>query len=183
VDPLAVESIDTPSAVETTDIPSVGNSFRSSGGSGHRDEQAERDNEDFKADMAEMRGGLQQLLESGDRPERQAQIARLIARADGQTADADELVQAGSGQAPDRAFRLAAGHSVLADDIGDAGVEAKDEVKGIWKNVKDWMHKAGLKLWALISRLVKVKEWSISGTVGTDVLGFAQASISVTFGP
>ena len=132
--------------------------------------------------MAEMRGGLRQLLESEDRPERQVQIARLIARTDGQMTDADELLQAGSGQVPDRAFRLAAGHAVLADDIEDTGVEAKDEVKGIWKKVKDWMHKAGLKLWALISRLVKVKEWSISGTVGTGVLGLAQANISVTFG-
>ena len=37
-------------------------------------------------------------------------------------------------------------------------------------------------LWNIIARLVRVKEWTVGGQVGTGVLGIAQASISVTFG-
>jgi DNA-binding transcriptional MerR regulator len=138
--------------------------------------------------MDEVRSGLRRLLETEDRPERQEQIKRLIAQTGTQMDDADELLRAGSGQPPDRAFRLAAGQTALTGDVEDAQQDAEDEQEAedgkesIWDKIKRWLKRAGRKLWAMISRLVTVKEWSLTGTAGTSVLGLAQASISVTFG-
>jgi hypothetical protein len=36
--------------------------------------------------------------------------------------------------------------------------------------------------WAFISRLITPTTWTVSGTAGTGVFGFASASLSVTFG-
>lgn len=178
------------------DIPPIGDSVRvpsgagsgGSSGSGHSNDQARRDNEDFKDAMAKISGGLRQLLEGEDRPGRRDQITSLIAQADTQVADADELLQAGPGQPPDLAFRLAAGHAALADDVEDAQAEAEEDEEAaedkesIWARIRRWLGRAGRKLWTMISRLVTVREWSLTGTVGTSVLGLAGASISVTFG-
>ena len=48
--------------------------------------------------------------------------------------------------------------------------------------VKRWLRRAGKKLWARISRPARVKEWTLTGKVGFPLLGFAEASISMTFG-
>jgi len=175
----AAESVKSPAAADAVNIPSAADSHGSSGGS---NDQTTRDNQDFKAAMAGVRDGLRQLLETEERPEWRERISRLISQADTQTADADELLQAGTGQPPDRAFRLAAGHTALADDVEDAQAEAEDDKESIWDKIKRWLRKAGRKLWAMISRLVTVKEWTLTGTAGGSVLGLAQASISVTFG-
>jgi hypothetical protein len=169
------------SAAESANALSAADSLGSSGGGDGSDEQARRDYEDFRAAMAEIRGGLQQLLETEHRPGQREQIARLLARADVQTVDADEVLQAGPGQPPDGSFRLVTGHSTLVDDAGDAETAAQDKDKSLWQQIRDWLKKAGRKLWDMISRLLKVKEWSITGTAGTGLLGLAQASISVTF--
>jgi hypothetical protein len=132
--------------------------------------------------MAKIRAELQQVLAAVNRLERREQITRLIARTDGQTTDADALLLAGAGQAPDRAFQVVAGQAAFADDIEDAEATAPDGEHTIWARIRHWLGRAGRKLWAMISRLVKVKEWSLTGTVGTGVLGLAEASISVTFG-
>jgi hypothetical protein len=132
--------------------------------------------------MAKIRGAMLQLLNGVHGRERRELLSSLIAQTDTQRADADEVLQAGPGQPPDGAFRLAAGHAALVDDVKNAQAEAEDKEEGIWEKIRKWLTTAGEKLWAMISRLVKVKEWSLTGTVGTGVLGFTQASISVTFG-
>ena len=178
---FAPQSANFPSRAQSAKVPSAADSLASSGGGGS-DEEARRDNEDFKAAMAKIRGALRQLVESEDQPERREQLMRLIAQTDVQTADADKVVQAGPGQSPDRAFRLAAGHAELADDIEDAQEAAAGDEESIWEKIRRWLRRAGRKLYALISRLLTIKEWSLTGTVGTGVLGLTQASISVTFG-
>jgi hypothetical protein len=55
--PLAAKSTKIPSVAETADIPSAADSLESSGSGGQQDEQAEQDNEDFRAAMDDMRGG------------------------------------------------------------------------------------------------------------------------------
>jgi hypothetical protein len=37
-------------------------------------------------------------------------------------------------------------------------------------------------LWSIIGHLVTVKEWTVTGQAGGGMLGFPQASVSVTFG-
>lgn len=41
----------------------------------------------------------------------------------------------------------------------------------------------GVFLWALISKYLRLKEWKVTGSVGTGFLGLADASIELTFGP
>ena len=174
-------------SAETTSVTDSVRAFSvtqlgSSGDGGNSDGQARRDAEDFKTNMAKIRGAIQQLLNGVHGRERRELLSSLIAQTDTQRADADEVLQAGPGQPPDGAFRLAAAHAALVDDVKNAQAEAEDKEEGIWEKIRKWLTTAGEKLWAMISRLVKVKEWSLTGTVGTGVLGFTQASISVTFG-
>jgi hypothetical protein len=115
-------------------------------------------------------------------PQFQEETARLSALVDEQKAGVEDLAKAGPGQAPGRAFQLMAGQTVLVDDVEDAETEAQGTGQSFWSRIKHWLGRAGKKLWAMISRLVKVKEWSLTGKVGTGVLGLAEASISVTFG-
>ena len=102
----------------------------SSGDGGNSDGQARRDAEDFKTNMAKIRGAIQQLLNGVHGRERRELLSSLIAQTDTQRADADEVLQAGPGQPPDRAFRLAAGHAALVDDVKNAQAEAEDKEEG-----------------------------------------------------
>jgi hypothetical protein len=49
----------------------------------------------------------------------------------------------------------------------------------VWEAVKRMLP----RLWALISQLLHVKEWTVSGQLKSDPFGFASASVTVTFGP
>lgn len=147
------------------------------------DARAIRDAKDYKAALGDAHADLEQLWQTENRPERREQIGRIIERIDAQTADVDEMVQAGTGQPPGGAFKAVAGQKVLVDDVENAAeAEADSGRQRFWDRIKFWLDRAGVKLWALISRLVTVKEWSLAGTVGTGVLGLGQVSISVTFG-
>jgi hypothetical protein len=64
--------------------------------------------------------------------------------------------------------------SVVAVQIGKVGT--------VFSSIKKALTKAWKRLWSLISHLTTVKEWSVSGQAGTGILGFAQATITVTFG-
>jgi hypothetical protein len=157
-------------AVGSAEIPSVTDSVRafsvtqlgSSGGGGNSDGQARRDAEDFKMTMAKIRDAIQELLNGVHGPERREQLSSVMAQTDTQSADADEVLHAGPGQPPDGAFRLAAGHAALVDDVKNAQAEAEDQEEGFWVKIRKWLTTAGEKLWAMISRLVKVKEWSLT---------------------
>ena len=111
----------------------------------------------------------------------QERIGRLIARVDAQKAGIEEMLAAGPRQEPGRAFELAAGQAALVDDV-DSQAAGQGAKKDLWKKIQGWLGTAGTKLWAMISHLARVKEWTLSGKVSTGLLGFAEASISVTFG-
>ena len=91
-----------------------------------------------------------------------------------------DLAARGPNQQPDLAFSATTQMTALQSDVKYARkrFSAVSTWTKIWENLK----RVVPRLWSLISHLVKVKEWSVTGQVGTGVFGFAQASISVTFG-
>jgi hypothetical protein len=93
---------------------------------------------------------------------------------------ARELVAQGPDQAPDLAFSATAQMTALRSDIRRA--RKRFSANSAWKKIWDMLKDLPKRLLSMISHLVKVKEWSLTGQVGTGVLGLAQASISVTFG-
>jgi hypothetical protein len=141
---------------------------------------ARQDAKEAKAAYEAVRTNLQELRENalGDLE----QIDGMIARVNTQIASIDEVLQAGAGQSPGGAFQLMAGQAALADDVEDAEESGQGSGQSFWARIKRWLGRAGRKLWSMISGLVRVKEWSLTGKMGTGVLGFAEASISVTFG-
>jgi hypothetical protein len=102
------------------------------------------------------------------------------------------LVEAGAGQAPDLAFSAVAQLSALDDDIAAAaaiatrGSAAKNAATGpaddAWASARTTLSHAGKRLWSLISHLVRVKQWSLSGHPAAGEVGLTPASIAVIFG-
>jgi hypothetical protein len=117
-----------------------------------------------------------------DAPEFREVADGLIALVEAQKVRVKELVKAGPGQPPGPAFELVAEQEALVDDVEDAEADAQGAGQSFWKKIKHWLSRAGGKLWVMIQRLTTVKEWSLTGKMGTGVLGLAEASISVTFG-
>jgi hypothetical protein len=74
----------------------------------------------------------------------------------------------------------------LSDPVArSAAVSAQGLTSGaaaILSGVKKALGRGWKRLWSLISHLLTVKEWSVSGQAGTGILGFASATIKVTFG-
>jgi hypothetical protein len=140
--------------------------------------------------LAQLTDTLQQQLDGGlDRPdleqtaalEEQVDLATQIVPEVDQLKDvARELVKRGLDQAPDLAFSATAQMTVLRTDVRRA--RKRFSANSAWKRIWDLLKGLPQRLLSLISHLVKVKEWSVTGQVGTGMLGLAQASISVTFG-
>jgi hypothetical protein len=184
-DLFATEATGVPSTPEGTDAPTTSQRLEfggSSGGGGSNQQQAQQDGVEFATAMAMVLTGLKRIEETLDRAEQRGQVERLLRRAEVLVADAEAVLQAGEEQAPDVAFRAMTGHEALTDGVQAVQAAAPGKEPSLWGSVQEWLGEAGKKLWAMISRLVKVKEWTITGTVGTGVFGFTGASISVTFG-
>jgi hypothetical protein len=143
-------------------------------------QEARRYAEEAIAAYGEVRGDLWRLRE--DLVELREEIDRLTASVDTQIAGVQEALGAGSGQSPGQALQLTAGQTALVDDVNDAEASAQGAGQSLWDRIRHWLGRAGRKLWAMIAHLVRVKEWTLTGTVGTGVLGLAEARISVTFG-
>jgi hypothetical protein len=86
----------------------------------------------------------------------------------------------GAGQDPDLASAAAAQSAALVSDVRDA--RRRFRANAAWKRLWDAVKRVAPQLWALITRLVRVKEWSVTGQLGAGALGFASAGITVTFG-
>jgi hypothetical protein len=95
------------------------------------------------------------------------------------------LVDAGPSQPPDLAFSAVAQFFALKSAVDNAP-SLKNIPAGIppvsWDWTKSAVERAWTRLWSLISHLTRVKEWSVSGSIGTGLSDMAQAQISVTFG-
>ena len=134
------------------------------------------------ADLVETLG--EQSSESVDgQPdlENQLVLAEQIAPQVGQLKGAaEELVAHGLDQTPDLAFSATAQMTALQNEVRYA--RKRYRANRAWAKIWGALKRIAPRLWSLISHLVKVKEWSVTGQVGTGVLGLAQASICVTFG-
>jgi hypothetical protein len=101
-----------------------------------------------------------------DAPEDQAKSLAVAATASWQAMDADiENLQ----EQVDTAAFLSKG-------------SARHQADTIMGSIKRALGTGWKHLWALISRILTVKEWSVTGTAGSGFLGFASATITVTFG-
>jgi hypothetical protein len=133
--------------------------------------------------LANLTDTLTQQAEAGDaRPEvkEQLDLAKQIAPEVSQVQNtAKEIYKRGPDQEPGLALAAAAEMSAAASDSKRARKRFPNKV---WQEIMDLLESAFPKLWSLISHLVKVKEWSVTGKVGTGPLGMLEASISVTFG-
>ena len=89
------------------------------------------------------------------------------------------LAQGGTGQDPRLAAVAAAQQAALASDVRDSRKRFRTAA---WSRIWQALKKVAPHLWALITRLTRVKEWSVTGQLGGGVLGLASAGITVTFG-
>ena len=64
----------------------------------------------------------------------------------------------------------------LKDTLGIVAHKLKKHLMPILK-------KLSAKLWQIISKMLTPKEWKISGTVGTGLLGLASVGLEITFEP
>jgi hypothetical protein len=120
------------------------------------------------------------LVESADLEEQAVLAERIMPEVRQLAGTARELVARGPDQKPDMAFSAAAQMTALGSEVRYA--RKRYTANMVWSKIWATLKRVAPRLWSLISHLVKVKEWSVTGQVGTGVLGLAQASISVTFG-
>jgi hypothetical protein len=90
----------------------------------------------------------------------------------------DELLRNGTNQSPGLGYATSQEAMVLDSGTEDAG---KRWPSAAWEKIKAAIKKALPWLWGMISKLVTIKEWTLTGTVG-GIPGLPEASVSVTFG-
>jgi hypothetical protein len=129
---------------------------------------------DLRAELSEMANRLPDVEEQRAQAEEIRQEVRDLR----ETVIA--LAGRGAGQDPSMASAAAAQAAAVASDTKYARRRFRDNPA--WKRLWQAVKQVAPHLWALISRLVRVKEWSVTGQLGTGVLGLASAGISVTFG-
>lgn len=93
----------------------------------------------------------------------------------------DELINNGTNQGPGVAYAAQQQATVIDTETTDASQRWPSSA---WEKIKAEVKKVLARLWSVISKLVTVKEWTLTGKVGTPGLlfGLAEASVSVTFG-
>jgi hypothetical protein len=91
----------------------------------------------------------------------------------------DELLRNGTNQGPGLSYAAQQQATVIDSETADA---SKRWPSSAWDKIKDEVKRVLARLWGMISKLVTVKEWTLSGKVGTGILGLAEACVSVTFG-
>ena len=58
----------------------------------------------------------------------------------------------------------------------------QNAVNWVRNHLIPWLQNLWSSVWGIIQTLITPKEWKLSGELGTGVLGFAKASIEITFG-
>jgi hypothetical protein len=80
-----------------------------------------------------------------------------------------ELAAGGVGQDPALPTAVAAQQAALVSDVRDARRCFGENVA--WQRIWRVLKKVAPHLWALITRVARIKEWSVTGQLGTGVLG------------
>lgn len=92
---------------------------------------------------------------------------------------ADEMLGTGADQGPDLAVAAIARATAVKSEVKSARRRWRSPAwDTVWSEAKVILS----RLWSVIWHLVKVKEWSVQGKVGNDLLGLASANVSITFG-
>lgn len=125
--------------------------------------------EAIRQESAEIRAMHAQALEQAERHKVGCQ--QLIALL-------DEMLQRGPGQGPDLGWQAASTAKALKEETRR---ERKKLPGRVWDRIWDELKRVLPRIWSMISHLLTVKEWTISGQAGT-VFGLAQVGISITFG-
>jgi hypothetical protein len=104
-------------------------------------------------------------------------LRELLVELDRLRASVDLLEAGGSGQGPSAAVAVAAHVEAIRADAETAHNRWKAGWTRVWEAVKRMLP----QLWVLISGLLHVKEWTVSGQLKSDSFGLASASVTVTF--
>jgi hypothetical protein len=113
---------------------------------------------------------LAQELQQAERHE--VEYQRLIALL-------DEILRRGPNQGPDLGCQAASKAKVLKEETRRA---RKKWPGRVWDRIWDKLKTVLPRIWSMISSLLTVKEWTISGQAGSTLFGLAQVGISITFG-
>jgi hypothetical protein len=105
---------------------------------------------------------------------------QLVPQVQRLTGTARAIVARGKDQEADLAFSATAQMMTLKSDLKYA--RKQYPTTRLWARIWATLKKALPRLWSIISHLVTVKEWSITGQAGIPVLNLVQTSISITFG-
>lgn len=115
--------------------------------------------------------------------------ARLTGASQRLAATLNALVEAGADQPPSLAFSAVAQLSALEHDISAIAAAAipadrfrPEDDAGMGQVLTATLQRVRMRLWSLISHLAKIKEWSLTGQLGTGSPGLSPESILVTFG-
>lgn len=136
--------------------------------------------QEFTREVQQLRAELREAatLQSGQEPQLES-AAQALSEVQQMRREVAEMLQRGAGQDPGLGFSAAAHVASARSNIK----YAKKRWPGrLWDAAWDTLRRMFPLLWSIIGNLVKVKEWTVGGQIGTGVLGIAQASISVTFG-
>jgi hypothetical protein len=105
-------------------------------------------------------------------------LGDLLVELDRLRESVDRLEAGGSEQGPSAAVAAAAQAEALRADAETGHNRWKAGWTHVWEAVKRMLP----QLWALISGLLHVKEWTVTGQLKSDPFGLLQASVTITFG-
>jgi hypothetical protein len=108
-------------------------------------------------------------------------VEQLLAAVQQERRLIDELLKNGTNQGPGLGYAASTQAAVIDTETADA---AERWPSSTWEKIMAAVKRVSRRLWSMISKLVTVKEWALSGKVGTPgpLLGLFEASVSVTFG-
>ena len=108
-------------------------------------------------------------------------VEQLLAAVQQERLLIDELLRNRTNQGPGLSYAASTQAAVIDTETADA---AERWPNSAWEKIKAAVKRVSARLWSMISKLVTVKEWALSGKVGTPgpLVGLFEASISVTFG-
>jgi hypothetical protein len=139
---------------------------------------AEQDHDVIVSLLTDMRQELEQAIGGMAAAER-AHAAMAMTLNGRLEAIVGALMRQGVDQDPGTGAAAMQTTEMLTDEI-----QAAEQVnpRSLWNRMLDTIKSLSKHLWSMISHLLKVKEWTLSGEAGVSLLGLAKVGITVTFG-